>query len=68
VSLHVRTGESVIATLDKYTVTFSFLGGPELEIVVTDPSSTPTTVKSGGTTAAGSVDTADGQLQFSCAP
>ena len=68
VSLDAKVGDSVTATVGRYSVTFSILDGLQLEAEVTDPDSTLQTTTAGGTTAGGGEGTPDGQLDYSCAP
>jgi hypothetical protein len=68
VSLDAKVGDSVTATVGRYSVAFSFLDGLRLEAQVTDRDSTLMTATATGTTASGAAGTPDGQLEYSCAP
>jgi hypothetical protein len=70
VPLETNVGASTVATVGSYSVTFSILEGRKLQAEARDAESTLMTVTAGDVSgeASGSTGTADGQLEFSCAP
>jgi hypothetical protein len=69
VTFETKVGSSAVATVGRYGVIFSILDGVKLQAEVRDADSTLMTTTTGGSgRAGGSTGTADGQLEFSCAP
>ncbi|MEY2416732.1 MAG: hypothetical protein QOH53_2066 [Ilumatobacteraceae bacterium] len=69
-SLDTKVGASSVAKVASYGVTFSVVAGQKLEAEVRDATSSLMKVTTGDVAgkASGSMATADGPLQFTCAP
>lgn len=66
VTFEDAVGESSVATVGAYTVTFTVHERHQLSAEVRDADSTLMTGTSGGVIGAGSVGTPDGRLDYSC--